>query len=116
MKLGYTAVTRTQLRHGNGKRVSNHYGANPFKYWCRLPVSNWPPDDYKSTALPNELSRLNFLQSRIILYLMRVSVGLPPFFGGSGTSSEPSSLSSLSFDLFCAVGTEVNAGAEDAGA
>jgi hypothetical protein len=27
------------------------------KFWCRLPVSNWPPDDYKSTALPNELSR-----------------------------------------------------------
>jgi hypothetical protein len=27
--------------------------------WCRLPVSNWPPDDYKSTALPNELSRRN---------------------------------------------------------
>lgn len=26
-------------------------------YWCRLPDSNWPPDDYKSTALPNELSR-----------------------------------------------------------
>jgi ADP-ribose pyrophosphatase YjhB (NUDIX family) len=26
-------------------------------FWCRLPVSNWPPDDYKSTALPNELSR-----------------------------------------------------------
>jgi hypothetical protein len=28
-----------------------------LEYWCRLPVSNWPPDDYKSTALPNELSR-----------------------------------------------------------
>ena len=25
--------------------------------WCRVPESNWPPDDYKSTALPNELTR-----------------------------------------------------------
>ena len=27
--------------------------------WCRVPESNWPPDDYKSTALPNELTRHN---------------------------------------------------------
>ena len=26
-------------------------------YWCRLQDSNPPPDDYKSTALPDELSR-----------------------------------------------------------
>jgi hypothetical protein len=24
-----------------------------------VPGSNWPPDDYKSTALPNELTRHN---------------------------------------------------------
>ena len=25
--------------------------------WCRLPESNWRPTDYKSVALPTELSR-----------------------------------------------------------
>ena len=25
--------------------------------WCRLPGSNWRPTDYKSVALPTELSR-----------------------------------------------------------
>ena len=53
--------------------------------WCRLPESNWPPDDYKSTALPNELSRRK-LEGRILYYLMRVRVGFPPFFGGSLSS------------------------------
>ena len=27
------------------------------KEWCRLPESNWWPTDYKSVALPTELSR-----------------------------------------------------------
>ena len=27
--------------------------------WCRLPESNWRPTDYKSVALPTELSRLH---------------------------------------------------------
>ena len=29
--------------------------------WCRVPGSNWPPDDYKSTALPNELTRHRYI-------------------------------------------------------
>lgn len=28
-----------------------------FNRWCRLPESNWRPTDYKSVALPTELSR-----------------------------------------------------------
>ncbi len=28
--------------------------------WCRLPESNWRPTDYKSVALPTELSRRLF--------------------------------------------------------
>ena len=31
-------------------------------YWCRLPGSNWAPTDYKSVALPNELSRRYWLR------------------------------------------------------
>ena len=29
----------------------------PPTWWCRLPESNWWPTDYKSVALPTELSR-----------------------------------------------------------
>ncbi len=28
-----------------------------YLIWCRLPESNWRPTDYKSVALPTELSR-----------------------------------------------------------
>ena len=31
--------------------------AKVSKKWCRLPESNWRPTDYKSVALPTELSR-----------------------------------------------------------
>src|SRR5476649_2217214 len=41
--------------------------------WCRLPVSNWPPDDYKSTALPNELSRRNLYAANYTLFNSRQS-------------------------------------------
>src|SRR5687768_11716893 len=75
-------------------------------YWCRLPDSNWPPDDYKSTALPNELSRRK-LSGSIVLYLTRVSVGLPPFLGGSLLSSGSGEADGPS----CAGGTAVSAGA-----
>ena len=37
--------------------------------WCRLRDSNLRPDDYKSTALPTELSRLNktkFLRTAVL--------------------------------------------------
>ncbi len=30
--------------------------------WCRLPESNWRPTDYKSVALPTELSRPQVLR------------------------------------------------------
>ena len=30
---------------------------NLTQRWCRLPESNWRPTDYKSVALPTELSR-----------------------------------------------------------
>jgi hypothetical protein len=49
------------------KKGSPAEAGEPFflaaEFWCRLPVSNWPPDDYKSTALPNELSRRNFYKA-----------------------------------------------------
>ena len=34
------------------------HSGTPPKFWCRLPESNWWPTDYKSVALPTELSRL----------------------------------------------------------
>ena len=36
--------------------------------WCRLPGSNWAPTDYKSVALPNELSRQINYTLLILLY------------------------------------------------
>ncbi len=40
-----------------------HIAVSHFSsYWCRLPESNWLPDDYKSTALPSELSRRKSFQ------------------------------------------------------
>ena len=39
----------------------DHSGTPPLLFeikWCRLPESNWRPTDYKSVALPTELSRL----------------------------------------------------------
>ncbi len=57
--------------------------------WCRLPESNWPPDDYKSTALPNELSRR---RATLYHYFTRVRVGFLLFFVGevgSGVGVSP---------------------------
>src|SRR5471032_3413763 len=48
--------------------------------WCRLPVSNWPPDDYKSTALPNELSRRNLYGANYTLFNSREG-GTAALFG-----------------------------------
>lgn len=68
-----------------------------FLIWCRLPESNWPPDDYKSTALPNELSRRNFFRfcfvavafpkTKIIGYFIIFSEGFSDFFSDFFISS-----------------------------
>ena len=38
--------------------------------WCRLPESNWRPTDYKSVALPTELSRHYIKWVRILEYCL----------------------------------------------
>jgi hypothetical protein len=93
------------IRTSSGKSKNPHHSEEScgFSDWCRLPESNWLPDDYKSTALPSELSRrktvlhcvLRALQkgskkvlnnkNKIIHYFIRVRVGFPDFFGGSGS-------------------------------
>lgn len=40
------------------KKVGAHLSVNPIINWCRLQDLNPPPHDYKSCALPDELSRL----------------------------------------------------------
>ena len=48
--------------------IQNHFNLKQihkkrlWKRWCRLPGSNWRPTDYKSVALPTELSRLVLLK------------------------------------------------------
>ncbi len=52
-----------------------HSGIPPncfLSYWCRLPESNWRPTDYKSVALPTELSRRQVL--RILLIYFSVAI------------------------------------------
>src|ERR1700704_792699 len=55
----------------------------PFKYWCWLQDLNPPPPDYKSGALPDELSQRNLEERDYTLFdsLEGRSVG---FFCGSG--------------------------------
>ena len=74
----FVCPIRIHLKDGGGRRIRTFEGwANRFtvcplwplgnpstlneylftKGWCRLPESNWWPTDYKSVALPTELSR-----------------------------------------------------------
>ena len=88
----------------------NAFTFNPLLYcvfWCRLPESNWLPDDYKSTALPSELSRRNFycfnqlisqsiLENEIIDYFIILSEGFSNFFCGSMPTSATTLFSAVS--------------------
>jgi hypothetical protein len=55
-------TARTVLSLWCGERTAKEKAqpvrAGLSRNWCRLQDSNPPPDDYKSTALPDELSRL----------------------------------------------------------
>lgn len=53
--------------------------------WCQLQDLNPPPPDYKSGALPDELSW--HAETSILPYFTRVKVGGAFFLGGVGSSS-----------------------------
>ena len=53
--------------------------------WCQLQDLNPPPPDYKSGALPDELSW--HAETDILPYFTRVKVGGAFFLGGAGSSS-----------------------------
>ena len=55
-------------------------------FWCQLQDSNPPPHDYKSCALPDELS-WHFLKKRILPYFTRFKIGPLSFFCGLGSLS-----------------------------
>lgn len=74
----HTGKCNTEEKKGKTRILIEYAGF----IWCRLPESNWLPDDYKSTALPSELSRRNWNnRNEIIHYFIRTRVGFPPFFG-----------------------------------
>ncbi len=62
-------MKRSDLRSLQEQALSNPMGLWPSSFdmsgkWCRLQESNPRPDDYKSTALPTELSRPIFVREQ----------------------------------------------------
>jgi hypothetical protein len=51
-----TVRLRVAAEHKNARVTGRFYDVF-MKAWCRLQDSNPPPHDYKSSALPDELSR-----------------------------------------------------------
>jgi hypothetical protein len=45
----FSARLRQQIKK---PRLNPKRGFFMTEFWCRLPVSNWPPDDYKSSKIP----------------------------------------------------------------
>src|ERR1700737_150740 len=81
--------TREALRHHGFQDVP---GTPKTSIWCRLQDSNPPPDDYKSTALPDELSRR---KSAILLHFTTLRWPRPlPFEPSSSVVESPSPASS----------------------
>src|SRR5579862_3272984 len=62
-------------------------GRQRMDVWCRLQDSNPPPHDYKSSALPDELSRH---EAVILLHFTILRRALPPPFDPSSSGCGPS--------------------------
>jgi hypothetical protein len=63
-------------------------GLSACFYWCRLQDSNPPPDDYKSPALPDELSRRNWT-TLMVNHLVRPCFNLEQAAFIVGSVQEP---------------------------
>src|SRR5579862_3577243 len=86
-------------------------GRQRMDVWCRLQDSNPPPHDYKSSALPDELSRH---EAVILLHFTILRRALPPPFDPSSSGCGPAvSLSALAVaaSVAGAVSTARGAGA-----
>lgn len=55
-------------------RVSIKLDGMQNDIWCRLQDSNPLPDDYKSTALPDELNRLDKIQGMQGVNIKKISI------------------------------------------
>ena len=53
----FTFPSHGQAEVGLRSKKASTFLLRPWYEWCRLPESNWRPTDYKSVALPTELSR-----------------------------------------------------------